>query len=146
MNQNVLMLLLIVLGLMVLASISARRDLIRQCLRYLLALFGAGAVTYGIALQFVEPGKALIIAVIAGIVTASQFRPRHSRYIRARDRRKARAEFERFGERYNPRKHEIDHIVPYSRGGGNTADNLKVIARAKNRAKSNRAPWWDIFG
>jgi len=146
MNQNIGIFLLIVFGLIVLASIAARRDLIRQRLRYTAALCGIGFLAYAIAERYTEPGKALLIAFVAAIVLSAKFRPRHSRYIRARDRRRAIAEFERTGERYNSKKHEIDHVVPYSRGGGNTADNLKVIAKAKNRAKSDRPPWWDVFG
>ena len=51
----------------------------------------------------------------------------------------------RTGQRYNPRKHHIDHVVPYSRGGGSRADNLRVLDSEKNLAKSDRAPWWDVF-
>ena len=146
MNQNLLVLALIVFGLMVLASLTARRELIRQRLRYGFALLGIGAITFVIGERFTDPTKALLFAFVVALLLAEKFRPRHSRYISARDRRKVIAEFERRGERYDPKKHEIDHVVPYARGGGNTADNLKVIAKAKNRAKSDRPPWWDLFG
>ena len=147
MNPNpVAILLFAAFAVMLLSSITARRDLIRQRLRYLAAMLGIGMLTFGIASKFTEQPKALLIALLAGIILGSKFRPRHSRYISRRDRRKVVAEFERSGERYDPKKHEIDHVIPYSRGGGNTADNLKVISKAKNRAKSNRSPWWDVFG
>ena len=147
MNYNIEMLLLIVFGLMVLASLAARRELIAMRLRYALALFGFGAIAFGIAGKFTDQNKAALIAIVAALILGNKFRPRHSRrYIRRRDRRRAIAEFERHGERYDSKKHEIDHVVPYSRGGGNTIDNLKVIAKAKNRAKSDRPPWWDVFG
>jgi len=131
---------------MVLASLSSRRDLIRQRLRYALAIGGVGFCTFAIAQKFTEQPKALLIALVTGVVIGSRFRPRHSRYIRRRDRRKAIAEFERGGERYNPKRHEIDHVVPYSRGGGNNADNLSVIPRERNRAKAGKSPWWDVLG
>jgi len=146
MNQNTGIFLLIVFGLIVLASIAARRDLIRQRLRYSAALCGFGFLAYAIAARYTDQNKSLLIAFVAAIVLSANFRPRHSRYIRRRDRRRAIAEFERRGDRYDSKKHEIDHVVPYSRGGGNTSDNLKVIAKAKNRAKSDRSPWWDLFG
>jgi hypothetical protein len=139
-------LLLIALGLMVLASFTARRELIRQRFRYGLAMLILGAAAFAIAERYTDQPKALLIALVAAVLLAEKFRPRHSRYISRRDRRKAIAEFERHGERYDSKKHEIDHVVPYARGGGSTADNLKVIAKAKNRRKSDKPPWWDVFG
>jgi glucan phosphoethanolaminetransferase (alkaline phosphatase superfamily) len=146
MNPNLGIVLVIVIVLMVLASVTARRELIGQRLRFLLALAIIAVISFGVASQFTDQNKAAVIAIFAALILGAKFRPRHSRYISRRDRRKAIAEFERSGERYDPKKHEIDHVVPFSRGGGNTADNLKVIPKAKNRAKSDRPPWWDVFG
>lgn len=53
----------------------------------------------------------MLIGIVAGVVIASSFKPRHSRYISARDRRRAIAQFERDGERYDPKKHEVGHEV-----------------------------------
>lgn len=50
------------------------------------------------------------------------------------------------GKKYDSRTHEIDHIVPYSKGGGETEDNLRVIEKKKNRSKGARGPWWDVMG
>jgi hypothetical protein len=146
MNQNVVALLGAILALMVIASFTARRDLIRQRLRYGVAMLGIGALAFGIAAKYTDQNKAFWIAIFSALLLSAKFRPRHSRYIPRRDRRRAIAEFERTGKRYDSKKHEIDHVVPYSRGGGSTIDNLKVIAKAKNRSKSNRPPWWDVFG
>lgn len=146
MSQNAGVAIAIMLGLVVAASAFARRALVMQRLRYGVALCLFAYIAYAIAQPHMESGKALLVATFAALVLGEYFRPKHSRYIRTRDRRRAIAEFERSGEKYNPRKHEIDHVVPYSRGGGNTSDNLKVIAKAKNRAKSDRSPWWDVFG
>jgi 5-methylcytosine-specific restriction endonuclease McrA len=44
------------------------------------------------------------------------------------------------GEQYDPRKHHIDHRWPFSRGGSNTVDNLRVIAKEKNLKKGARLP------
>lgn len=35
---------------------------------------------------------------------------------------------------------EIDHVVPWSRGGGNEPENLRVSCRSCNRQKYNRDP------
>ena len=33
-----------------------------------------------------------------------------------------------------PKGHEIDHIKPISKGGGNNIDNIRIIPRSKNRS------------
>ena len=72
---------------------------------------------------------------------------RRSRHVRRAERRKAIARFEReTGQKYNQRRHDIDHVVPFSRGGNNTADNLRVMPRSQNRSKGARSPWWDLLG
>lgn len=37
----------------------------------------------------------------------------------------------------NPRSYEFDHIIPRSRGGSNTFDNLEITTREANRLKGN---------
>jgi len=37
-------------------------------------------------------------------------------------------------------EYEFDHIFPYSRGGGNTANNLVVACKTCNRSKGARTP------
>jgi DNA-binding CsgD family transcriptional regulator len=39
-----------------------------------------------------------------------------------------------------PRTYEFDHIIPRSRGGNNSLDNLGLISKEANRAKSNMTP------
>jgi hypothetical protein len=67
-------------------------------------------------------------------------RPR-SRYIPARVKRKVITDYERkTGKKYNSREVEIDHRWAFSRGGSNTADNLRVIGKAENRRKGKKKP------
>ena len=33
----------------------------------------------------------------------------------------------KLGGKYDPKRHDIDHIVPISRGGSHTGDNLRVL-------------------
>lgn len=75
--------------------------------------------------------------VIAGIAVACT-KPR-SRYIRASVRRKVIAR-DLKGEKYDSRKHHIDHIWPHSRGGSNTADNLRAIDKKRNLQKGAKKP------
>ena len=89
-------------------------------------------------------------SLLGGIVVAlivMQRMPGRSRHIPQSVRRKKIAEFElRTGKKFNPRKHELDHEVPFSRGGSHSEDNLRVTEKAKNRSKGSKSPWWDLLG
>jgi uncharacterized membrane protein len=124
-----------------------RRQALASQVRYLLQIGVAAVLTFVIAAHFVDQPQPLYLALIAELVAGIYFRPGpRSRYVSRRDRRKVIARFERSGERYDSKKHEIDHVIPHARGGGSSADNLKVITRERNRAKGARSPWWDVFG
>jgi len=135
----------ILIGLISL-SVYRRRDFIRQHIRYYLSTAIAYVFVFWIATRFMDPPKALLLSLLIYAIVLNRWRPRRSRYISRRERRKVIARFERSGKRYDPKKHEIDHVVPHSRGGTNTADNLKVIDRDRNREKSAKSPWWDVLG
>jgi 5-methylcytosine-specific restriction endonuclease McrA len=42
--------------------------------------------------------------------------------------------------RFDSNAEEIDHIVPFIKGGGHTKDNLWVVPRTLNRAKGSKMP------
>ena len=44
------------------------------------------------------------------------------------------------GTPFDPSKHHIDHIWPFSKGGSHTADNLRVIAKRQNLEKGAKRP------
>ena len=44
------------------------------------------------------------------------------------------------GEKFDSKKHHIDHIWPHSRGGSHTSDNLRVIPKKKNLQKGAKRP------
>ncbi|GEM_PF-2749937 len=44
------------------------------------------------------------------------------------------------GEAFDPAKHHIDHVWPFSRGGSHTTDNLRVIEKKKNLRKGAKRP------
>ena len=52
------------------------------------------------------------------------------------------ANLEKINEIYRncPVGHEVDHIVPLSRGGKHHEDNLQYLTVTENRSKGNR--WW----
>jgi HNH endonuclease len=105
------------------------------------------AVVIILALVFKVPGPvAFPWGIVAGLVMANRLPVRRERYIRASVRREVIARHElRTGKKFNSRTHELDHIIPFSKGGSHTADNLRVVEKAQNRSKGATNPWWDLF-
>jgi hypothetical protein len=90
--------------------------------------------------------SAVAIGVLVTLLIYAM-RPARVRRIPTSLRRLKIAEWEhKTGKRFNPRKHDLDHIVAFSKGGGHTPDNLQVLEKDKNRSKGTRGPWWDILG
>ena len=75
--------------------------------------------------------------IVAGLAVATA-RPR-SRHISAKVRRKV-IERDLKGQKYDPKKHHIDHVWPYSRGGSSTEDNLRVLDKGENLKKGSKKP------
>lgn len=123
----------------------------RESIRFRLRVVIIAEVVYLLTvLLLVQIGwstpPALLCGLLAALVAALLQRGR-KRYISRSDRRRAIARFEyKTGQKYDPQLHELDHVVPFSKGGGNTADNLQVIDRHANRVKGGKAPWWDLLG
>ena len=70
---------------------------------------------------------------------------RRSRYIPKATRRAVIAR-DLKGEKYDSKKHHIDHVWPHSRGGSHTKDNLRVIEKKKNLQKGAKRPGFrDMF-
>lgn len=66
-------------------------------------------------------------------------RLRRSRYIPAGVRRAVIAR-DLKGEEYDPTRHHVDHVWPFSKGGSHTADNLRVIDKKRNLKKGAKRP------
>src|SRR5579872_2106366 len=123
--------------LLILLSVYRRRELIAKKLRWAFVALASYALTILIVRQLTtDPVKIVLSALLVEVLIAARTQPRRSRYISRTEKRKVIARFERSGRRYNPKDHEIDHIVPYSRGGDSRAHNLRIIERDRNRAKS----------
>lgn len=139
-------LLLLVLALAVLYALHLRREAIRNALRGLAitSLVFMIALAYGNSAGWSRQ-ESFIAAILAALVVAGFVRKR-SRYIPRSERRKVIARYESTGQKFSPRIHEIDHIVPFSKGGSNIADNLRVVRRHENRSKGAKSPWWDLLG
>jgi hypothetical protein len=49
------------------------------------------------------------------------------------------------GKRFDPKTHDIDHIVPFSRGGDHSEENLRVSDRSANRRRGAKMPGFRDF-
>jgi hypothetical protein len=81
--------------------------------------------------------------VIAGFVTLLFFgRWQSKRRSRRIPKSVKRAVIERDlkGEKFDPERHHIDHVWPFSRGGSHTTDNLRVIEKKRNLQKGAKRP------
>ncbi len=136
-----------VVFLFLLLAIRRRRESILHRLRR--AIIGE-ATYFGVALILAKLGRTPLEAILGGILAGfivMQRMPGRSRHIPKSVRRKKIAEFElQTGKKFNPRKHELDHEIPFSRGGSHTDDNLRVIEKRRNRSKGAKSPWWDLLG
>ena len=110
------------------------RNLAKSALVFLVA---AIALAEGVHLPEGQvQGLSACIAFIAFIRWQSRKR---SRYVPSATRRAITAR-DLKGEPLDSQKHHIDHVWPHSRGGSNTADNLRVIDKTKNLRKGAKRP------
>jgi hypothetical protein len=132
---------------LILLSVYRRRQGIRHFVKRVVL---ADVVYFSVAIVLLKAGQTPGLSVLAGLVCGllvTLLIPRRRRYVPQSERRKAIARFEyKTGRKYNARTHEIDHVVPFTKGGSHTADNLQVIERGKNRTKGAKSPWWDLLG
>jgi hypothetical protein len=90
--------------------------------------------------------------VAVGLATPAYFALewKRTRRIPAAMRREIIQEWEaRTGRQFDPQVYEIDHKVPFAKGGWHTIDNLRVVRRDANRRKGHREPaledWFHIW-
>lgn len=132
---------------LLLVSISRRREYYAYKFKLILSMeiaYIAGVfITAYLGRRELEP---ILWGLLAALVVFIRTKP-CSRHISAAVRRRKEAEFVlRTGKKFNPRRHELDHEVAFSKGGSNTEDNLRVVEKRKNRSKGDKSPWWDLLG
>jgi hypothetical protein len=81
-----------------------------------------------------------VAMVISSPLLGSMPKFQRPRRIPEHIRREVIQEHQRRTGSFDARIHEIDHMVPLSKGGGHTKDNLWVVAKNVNRAKGNKMP------
>ncbi len=137
----------IIVVLILLVNLRARREHLRHELSRLLRSAAVAAIAYGIAIYAqAPPSTALAVTALFGAIAFTTW-PKRSRYPRAAARRRTIAKWElETGKKFNPRRHEVDHTIPFAQGGSNTEDNLQVVEKSVNRSKGARSPFWDLLG
>lgn len=93
-----------------------------------------------------QPSQEQVIAGFVALIFFGRWQgKKRSRYIPKRTRRAVTAR-DLKGEKFDPKKHHIDHVWPFSKGGSHTTDNLRVIEKKKNLQKGAKRPrMWDMW-
>src|SRR5271163_4810507 len=104
-------------------SIRRRREAIRHTVRRVIIVEATYVlVVYFMAAAHRTPLESLLAGVVSALLVNQMF-PGRSRHVPASVRRKKVAEYElTTGRKFNPRTHELDHEVPFSKGGSHTDD------------------------
>lgn len=148
--HDALLLTIVVAAVLVVLGIAHRWDLFTYNLVRWSTFAGTGYATFWFLLnvRHVSQGGALFLGFAVGACCSEFFvAPPPGRRIPKAERRRAIARFEaKTRQKYDPQKHDIDHVVPYSKGGNSRGRNLRVIDRGENRSKRDRSAWWDLFG
>ncbi len=101
------------------------------------------------AAQTQRDDRWVVIVVVVVILLLLASSKKRSRAIPVKSKRLALAKFfqehysdsERSRKRLNLKDYEFDHIIPFSRGGTNDPENIKVIPKKDNRRKGAKIPW-----
>jgi hypothetical protein len=132
-----------ILAVMFLRVLYAMRQSITRIIKVML-LSALGVVVVNLIAVVAHKPELHRWGFVGFLLGFSLVRPR-SRHIPSHERRKAIAAYERKGEKYDPRKHDLDHRWAFSKGGSNTADNLRVLERGENRRRGNRSRPRDLW-
>jgi hypothetical protein len=123
---------------------SRKRDRIRYKIREAAVALAVYAVMAAVLIrQGLPPPEVLVLSVFVGIGSAWLFvrPPTRSRRIPKAVRREVIArDLVSKGLKWDPARHHIDHVVPFSRGGDNSARNLRVVEKQKNLRKGSKMP------
>jgi hypothetical protein len=133
-------------GFLLLKSLWARRSALLHALLKLAIACLFGLWVYNLFSTSPAKDSAPVIGLAAGGLMLYRTLGRPPRRLKARVRRDVISKWQiETGKKFNSRFHEIDHIVPFSKGGNETEDNLRVMERKRNRSKGAKAPWWDLL-
>lgn len=144
MNPNQAIVLYIVVGLVAFSFLYRRREALAHSVRGIVVAILCGAAAFLLLWKGCLSPVAAYFAALVVVFFVRRTQPRRSRHVSAYAKRQAIAKWEKeTGETFNRRIHELDHVLPHSRGGGNAEDNIKVLTRKQNRSKGARRNWRD---
>jgi hypothetical protein len=86
------------------------------------------------------PGQEQIIAGFVALISFGRSQGRKRSRSIPKATRRAVIKRDLKGEAFDPEKHHIDHVWPFSRGGSHTTDNLRVIEKKRNLQKGAKRP------
>lgn len=140
-KQNPFVILVLAGGLLYLVLVASA---MRQGAAWLFQAFCTALVAMFVARMLAtsqhvaEPYAQYIGVGFAGIIFFAF--PKRSRHIPSGVRKRVITKHIGKGRQYNPKEHHLDHIVPFSKGGSHTHDNLRVVEKKKNLKKGAKMP------
>jgi len=144
MGDDQLRVVYVIAAFVAFAFLYRRKEAIQHAVRQVATAFICAVIAFFALWKLgLQPLVAYIVALVIGVLIR-RAQPRRPRYVSARTKRQAIANWEKeTGQTFNRRIHELDHILAHSRGGGNSGDNIQVLTRKKNRSKGARSRWRD---
>jgi hypothetical protein len=79
------------------------------------------------------------VGIFFGAIAFGMF-PKRSRHIPSQVKKHVVGAYSKGGRKYDSREHHLDHIVPFSKGGSHTPDNLRVVPKKRNLKKGAKMP------
>lgn len=125
-----------------------KRELIRLKLRRAIVYLACILIGVSIIPQYgYSTQEAGIFSMFVGAAAALMFvsSPRMDRRVPRKVRRAVIARFEAAGNKFDPKLHDVDHIVPFSKGGDHSEENLRVIDKSTNRRRGAKMPKFRDF-
>jgi hypothetical protein len=117
------------------------RLFLRNLLKAVVVFCFSMAALSSIRLQtHLQASQEQLAAGFVSLISFGRFQSKkRSRYI-SKSTKRAVIERDLKDEQYDPQKHHIDHVWPFSKGGSHTTDNLRVIQKRKNLQKGAKRP------
>ena len=137
----------VALAVFLIARFFHRREHLIWYLKSYVTVYVASIAAMWTASQLNRPNIERVLWGVVVMLLVDRFIEGRSRVIRKTDRRSVIEKWERTtGQKFNPRVHELDHVIPFAKGGDNTRYNLRVTTKKENRSKGKRSPRWELIG